>query len=345
MENINAENKRTRSQRESRPILAIVILVVGNVLLAIALAASVSIGASEIGFTMVWDAIFAFDTDSTAHQIIEEVRLPRALTGALVGASLAVSGSILQGITRNPLAAPSIMGITDGAAFSLAIIYSFIPTMAYSQIMFWSFIGAGLGTILVFGIGSIAKGGLTPVKLALAGIAVGALLRSLASGIAIYNDVAQNMSFWYAGGLAGSKWLSLQLLLPISGIGLLLALVLAHSITVLNLGDDVAKGLGQRTFVTKGLGVLIVMMLTGAAVSVAGAIGFIGLVIPHITRFLVGADYKWIIPCAAILGALLLVLADIGARMINPPFETPVGALTAVIGVPFFLYLARKGGA
>ena len=237
------------------------------------------------------------------------------------------------------------MGITDGAAFSLAIIYSFIPTMAYSGMMFWSFIGAGLGSMLVFGIGSLARGGLTPVKLALAGIAVGALLRSLSSGIAIYNGVAQQMSFWYAGGLAGSKWLSLQLLAPVGLVGLLVAFVLGYSLTLLNLGDDVAKGLGQRTFMIKAFCMIVLMVLTGAAVSVAGAVGFIGLVIPHITRFLVGADYRFIIPCAAILGALLLVIADIGARMINPPFETPVGAITAAIGVPFFLYLARKGGA
>nr|WP_245690149.1 iron ABC transporter permease [Sediminibacillus albus] len=317
----------------------------GAFMLILVMIASIALGASDIEWKTVWAAIFDFNPELTSHQIIREVRLPRAVTGALVGAFLAVSGAILQGITRNPLAAPSIMGITDGAAFALAIIFSFFPGMAYSGLMFWSFMGAGLGTVLVFGIGSLSKSGLTPVKLALAGIAVGALLRSLSSGISIYNDVAQNMSFWYAGGLAGAKWISVQLLVPIGAVGMAIALLIAGSITVLNLGEEVARGLGQRTFWTKCAGVLAVMMLTGAAVSVAGAVGFLGLVVPHITRFLVGVNYRWIIPCAAIIGALLLVLADIGARMVNPPFETPVGALTAAIGVPFFLYLARsKGG-
>ncbi|WP_226035531.1 FecCD family ABC transporter permease [Aquibacillus saliphilus] len=338
------KDREINSQPENRPIFASVILFGGTIALFLALGASVSLGASEIDFKTVWSAIFQFNSELTSHQIIQEVRLPRAISGALVGAFLAVSGALLQGITRNPLAAPSIMGITDGAAFALAIVFSFFPTTGYSMIMFWAFLGAGLGTILVFGIGALAKGGLTPVKLALAGIAVGALLSSLASGIAIYNQVAQNMSFWYAGGLVGTQWISIKLLLPVGIIGLGIAFILAHSITVLNLGEDVAKGLGQRTFFVKGLAIIVVMLLTGASVSVAGAIGFIGLVIPHITRFLVGTDYRWVIPCASILGAILLVLADIGARMLNPPFETPVGAITAVIGVPFFLYLARKGG-
>ncbi|GAE28813.1 ABC-type Fe3+-siderophore transport system [Halalkalibacter hemicellulosilyticusJCM 9152] len=162
--------------------------------------------------------------------------------------------------------------------------------------------------------------------------------------IAIHFHVAQDISFWYAGGVAGVRWFSVQLLIPVALVGITLAIILSRSITVLSLGEDVAKGLGQRTRLVKVLGTIVVLLLTGAAVSVAGTIGFIGLVIPHITRFLVGVDYRWIIPCSALLGALLLVLADLGARMVNPPFETPVGAITALIGVPFFFYLARREG-
>lgn len=248
----------------------------------------------------------------------------------------------MQGMTRNPLASPSIMGITAGSAFMIAIAFAFYPETSYVGLMIWSFVGAGMAAAIVFTIGSFAKGGLSPVKLALAGTAVGALLSSISSAIAIRFHVAQDISFWYAGGVAGTKWISIQMIIPVAVIGLSLAFMLARSITVLSLGDDVAKGLGQRTVIVKVLGTLVVLLLTGAAVSVAGTVGFIGLVIPHITRFLVGVDYRWIIPCSAILGALLLVLADIGARMINPPFETPVGAITAMIGVPFFLYLARS---
>jgi iron complex transport system permease protein len=149
------------------------------------------------------------------------------------------------------------------------------------------------------------------------------------------------MSFWYAGGLTTISWESIKILLVTGGFGLLLALYISRSITILSLGEEVSKGLGQNTLLVKSLGVIVVLVLTGAAVSIAGAIGFIGLVIPHITRFIIGSDYRWIIPISAVLGGLLLVLADIAARMVNAPFETPVGAITAIIGVPFFLYLAR----
>lgn len=236
------------------------------------------------------------------------------------------------------------MGVTDGAAFAIAIAFAFFPHTSSFQLMLWSFAGAGLGASLVFGVGSMSRGGLTPVKLALAGAAVGAFLSAISSTIAIRFDVAQDISFWFAGGLAGTRWVSIQIIVPVAIIGLTLAFILARSVTVLSLGDEVAKGLGQRTRLIKILGTIVVLLLTGAAVSVAGSVGFVGLVIPHITRFLVGVDYRWIIPCSAILGALLLVLADIGARMVNPPFETPVGAITALVGVPFFLYLARRDG-
>jgi iron complex transport system permease protein len=172
-------------------------------------------------------------------------------------------------------------------------------------------------------------------------VAVGSMLSAISSAISLHFQVAKNMSFWYAGGLTSTNWTSIKILLIAGGIGLLLAMYISRSITILSLGDEVSKGLGQNTLLVKSLGVIVVLILTGAAVSVAGAVGFIGLVIPHITRFIIGSDYRWIIPVSAVLGGLLLVLADIAARMVNAPFETPVGAVTAVIGVPFFLYLAR----
>ena len=328
----------------SRPIVALLIIIGGLVALLFSIGFSIAFGAVDIHLATVWSAVFHFNPELTAHQIINELRMPRAVTAALVGAFLAVSGAIMQGMTRNPLASPSIMGVTDGAAFAIAIALAFFAGTTYIGLMLWSFAGAGLGAALVFMIGAFSKGGLTPVKLALAGTAVGALLSSFSTAIGIHFRVAQDLSFWFFGGVAGTSWTSVQLLFPVGVVGLILAFMLARSITVLSLGDEVAKGLGQRTMIVKVLGTIVVLVLTGAAVSVAGAVGFIGLVIPHITRFLVGLDYRWIIPCSAVLGGLLLVLADIGARMVNPPFETPVGAITALIGVPFFLYLARRDG-
>ncbi|WP_416151941.1 FecCD family ABC transporter permease [Salipaludibacillus sp. HK11] len=325
-------------------MMATIILFGGLIALLLGGAASITFGAADINFKTVWTGVFQFDPDLTAHQIIQELRMPRVIAAALVGAFLAVSGAIMQGMTRNPLASPSIMGVTAGSAFMIAIAFAFFPATSYMGLMIWSFVGAGLGVGLVFTIGSLSRGGLTPVKLALAGVAVTALLQSISTTIAIHFNVAQDITFWYAGGVAGTRWTMIQLMIPVAVVGLILAMLLARSITLLSLGDDIAKGLGQRTAIVKIIGTIVVLLLTGAAVSVAGTIGFIGLVIPHITRFLVGVDYRWIIPCAAVLGALLLVLADLGARMINPPFETPVGAITAMIGVPFFLYLARREG-
>ncbi|WP_235194583.1 FecCD family ABC transporter permease [Shouchella xiaoxiensis] len=316
----------------------------GLLLLGIALVLSILYGAAQIDLQTVRQAIFQFDSSVTEHQIIHDIRIPRALGAALVGSFLAVSGAIMQGMTRNPLAEPSIMGVMDGAALAIAIMFAFSASVSGTSLMFAAFIGAGAGAAFVFMIGSLARGGLSPAKLALAGVTVGAFLSAISSGIAIYFNVSQDISFWFAGGLAGMSWANIRLLIPVAIVGLLLALFLSRSVTVMSLGEDVAKGLGQRIFIIKVLGVIVVLLLTGAGVAVAGAIGFIGLVIPHITRGLVGVDYRFIIPCSAVLGALLLVMADLASRLVNAPFETPVGAMTALIGVPFFLYLARREG-
>ncbi|WP_345808160.1 iron ABC transporter permease [Bacillus pumilus] len=326
----------------TKPFGTAVVVIIGIIALAFGLFLSVSLGAANIHLHTVWEAIFYFDSQQTSHQIIRELRLPRTIGAALVGAFLAVSGAIMQGMTRNALASPEIMGVTNGSAFAIAIAFAFFPGQSSFTLILWSFVGAALAASIVFGVGTLSKGGLTPVKLALAGTAVGALLSSISSAIAIRFDVAQDMSFWYAGGVAGVNWSNIKVIIPVAVAGLIIAMILARSITVLSLGDELAKGLGQYTKTVKVLGILVVILLTGAAVSVAGTIGFIGLVIPHVTRFLVGVDYRWIIPCSAILGAVLLIYADIAARLVNAPFETPVGAITAIIGVPFFLYLARR---
>ncbi|MFB4160863.1 FecCD family ABC transporter permease [Geomicrobium sp. JSM 1781026] len=321
-----------------------IVFLLGTVLLFFATILSLTFGAASITPAVVWDAIFYFDPSLTEHQIIREIRIPRVLGAIVIGSVLAVSGAVMQGMTRNALAEPSIIGITDGAALALAIMFAFFTAVPYVGLLFASFIGAGVGTVLVFLVGTLAKGGLTPAKLALAGVTIGAFLSAISSGIAIYFDVAQDISFWFAGGLASMDWRTLQLIVPACLIGLLIALFLAKSITIMSLGADVARGLGQRTAVVRVLGIVSVMLMTGAAVAAAGTIGFIGLVIPHITRALTGMDYRFVIPASAVLGSLLLLVSDIIARMVNAPYETPVGAITALVGVPFFLYLARREG-
>ncbi|CAG7624114.1 Iron-uptake system permease protein FeuB [Paenibacillus solanacearum] len=332
----------SRPQLRTRPVIAVMILIGGLAALALGLATSISVGAADIRLQTVWEALFRFNPDLTQHQIIWELRLPRALAGAMVGVGFAVSGAIMQGMTRNPLADPGLLGINAGAGFVLALCFAFFPQLPFSQLILFSFIGAAIGTGLVYGVGSVAKGGLSPVRLALAGAAVSALLLALSEGVAIYFKISQDLAFWYAGGVSGTKWMQVRIMWPWIAGGVIGALLLSRSITVLSLGDEIAAGLGQRTGLVKLAGALLTLVMAGASVSAVGAIGFIGLVIPHVSRALVGVDYRWIIPCSAVLGGLLMVLADIGARMIHPPFETPIGALIALIGVPFFLYLARR---
>lgn len=326
----------------SRPWAATLILTGGLAALVFMIGLSVSFGAANIRFSVVWESVFHFNPDLTHHQIIKELRLPRVLGGAMVGACFAVAGAMMQGMTRNPLADSSLLGLNAGAGFMLAICFAFFPGLPFMYLIMYSFLGAGIGAALVYGIGSLAKGGLTPVRLVLAGAALSALLSALSEGIALYFRIGQDLAFWYAGGVAGTKWLQLKIMLPWIVVALAGSIVLSRSITMLSLGEDIARGLGQRTGLVKLIGAVIILILAGAAVAVVGAVGFVGLLIPHLTRKLVGVDYRWIIPCSAVLGSLLVVLADLAARMINPPYETPLGALIALIGVPFFLYLARK---
>ncbi|WP_188379071.1 FecCD family ABC transporter permease [Halobacillus andaensis] len=320
---------------------AAIVLFLAIVGLIVSLGWSVALGAADIDISTVWNAVVAFDPLNTNHQVIQELRLPRAVGAALVGGFLAVSGAVMQGLTRNPLASPSVMGVTHGAAFSLIVALVFFPEISNVGMMIASFIGAGMAVLLVIAVGSFSSGGLTPVKLALAGVAIGGMLSSLSTAISLHFQVAKQMSFWYAGGLANTSWTSVKVLVIAGVVGMILAVAISKSMTVLSLGEDISKGLGQNTMLIKSLGVIVVFLLSGAAVSVAGTVGFIGLVIPHITRFLIGSDYRLIIPVSAILGGWLLVVADTGARLVNAPYETPVGAITAFIGVPFFLYLAR----
>ncbi|WP_188455267.1 FecCD family ABC transporter permease [Virgibacillus oceani] len=325
-------------------ILKLLINGIAIIALLFSIALSVSYGAVEIKLSTVWQAIVSFDPDLSTHQVIQELRLPRAFAAALVGAFLAVSGAIMQGMTRNPLASPSIMGVTDGAAFTLVIMLAFFPGVSNLGLTFASFVGAGIAVVLVFMVGSFSTSGLTPAKLALAGVAIGTMLSSISSVISLHFQLEKDMSFWFAGGLSGTNWTSVYILLITGGAGMLLALIISRSITVLSLGEDVSTGLGQNNLLIKALGIITVLILTGAAVSIAGTVGFVGLIIPHITRFIMGTDYRWIVPSSALLGALLLVLSDVVARLVNAPFETPVGAITSLIGVPFFLYLARGSG-
>ncbi|MDA1923680.1 iron ABC transporter permease [Bacillus cereus] len=315
-----------------------IICLIGSIFLAVAF------GAKDIHLQTVWTAVFDYNPKLTQHQIIYELRLPRVIGAAVVGAAFAVAGAVMQGVTRNPLADAGVLGINAGAMFVVALSFAFFPHMPYSYLMIVSFIGAVLSTVLIFIIGSATSGGLTPMRLTIAGAVMAALLHSLSSGVAIYYDLSQDLAFWYAGGVAGVKWEHLKFLVPIILITIVFATILGRSISLISMGDDVATNLGVKMNRTRILGMIIVVILAGVTVSAVGSIGFVGLVIPHIARKLVGVNYRLIIPMSALLGAMLLVLADLGARTVNPPKELAIGIMVALVGVPFFLYIARKVG-
>lgn len=326
----------------ARPVVATLVLIFGSILLVISMFFALAYGAADVSLATIKAAIFNYDATNSDHQVIRDLRFPRIIGAALVGSSFAVAGAIMQGMTRNPLADSGLLGINAGAVLVMAISFAFFPSLPYHYLILFSFFGAAISAGLVYGVGSLARGGLTPLRLILAGTAVSALFSALSEGIALHFRVGQDLAFWYAGGVAGTTWAQLQVMVPIVVIMIIGAIILSKSVTLLSLGDDIAAGLGMNTTVVKVAGTIIVLMLAGSAVSVVGAVGFVGLIVPHLTRYLVGVDYRFIIPCSAVIGAVLLVLADLVARTINAPYETPIGALIALIGVPFFLYLARK---
>lgn len=326
----------------TRPVVATFVLIFGSILLVISMFLALAYGAADVSLATIKEAIFNYDATNSNHQVIRDLRFPRIIGVALVGSSFAVAGAIMQGMTRNPLADSGLLGINAGAVLVMAISFAFFPSLPYHYLILFSFFGAAISAGLVYGVGSLARGGLTPLRLILSGTAVSALFSALSEGIALHFRVGQDLAFWYAGGVAGTTWAQLQVMVPIIVIMIIGAIILSKSVTLLSLGDDVAAGLGMNTTVVKVTGTIIVLMLASSAVSVVGAVGFVGLIVPHLTRYIVGVDYRFIIPCSAVIGAVLLVLADLVARTINAPYETPIGALIALIGVPFFLYLARK---
>ncbi|WP_273851568.1 FecCD family ABC transporter permease [Guptibacillus spartinae] len=317
-------------------------IVIGLLLVMMLMVASVVYGLTSITWATAWRAFTQYD-GSNAHIIIIENRVPRALIGAAVGASLAVAGALMQAITRNPLASPSILGVNAGASFVIVIAVTFFSVSSLVTFSWLAFLGAALASILVYVLGSLGREGLTPMKLTLAGAAMAAMFSSLTQGMLVLNEKAlEDVLFWLAGSIEGRSLAMLYAVLPYIGVGLVGALLISRKINTLVIGEDVAKGLGQRTLLVKAGAALLIVFLAGGSVAVAGPIGFIGIVVPHVARYFTGPDYRWVIPYSAILGAILLLSADIAARYVIMPLEAPVGVLTAVIGTPFFIYIARR---
>lgn len=313
-------------------------------LIVLTILLSVLYGAKNIELSTIRDALLHFDPGNVDHQIIIHSRLPRVIGALLIGAFLAISGALMQGMTRNYLASPSIMGVSDGSAFAVTLCMVFMPDSTSIEMIFYSFIGSALSIVIVFGLASLLPGGLSPVRMAILGTIIGTFLSSLSAAIATYFQVSQNISFWYNARLHQLNPELIKLAIPFAIIGIVLAVWLSKSITLLSLGEEIALSLGQKTKLIKLATMLTVVILTGISVALAGKIGFVGLIVPHIVRFLTGVNYKWIIPCSGIVGALFLALCDVLSRFLNYPFEMPIGVVTSLLGVPFFLYLIRTKG-
>ncbi|MED0906235.1 FecCD family ABC transporter permease [Bacillus nitratireducens] len=322
----------------------VTILCIAPILILFTVILSILYGAKSIDAETVWNTLFHFDSSNVNHNIIITSRLPRVVAALLVGAFLAISGALMQGMTRNYLASPSIMGVTDGAAFVITLCMIFLPGMSSIGMVLCSMIGSALGAGIVFGFGSLLQNGLSPVRLAIIGTVIGTFLSSVSAAMASYFQISQNVSFWFNAKLDQVDPNIIKITIPFGIIGIVLALFISKSITILSLGEEVSINLGQRTKLVKAMAILSVIFLTGTAVALVGKVGFVGLIIPHITRFIIGVDYKWILPCAGVIGGVFLALCDVLSRFVNYPFETPIGVVTSLIGIPFFLYLIRTRG-
>jgi iron complex transport system permease protein len=318
-------------------------LFIAIIILLLLMAASIVYGYTDTTWKMAIEALTNFD-GSNEHIVIQSVRIPRVFIAAAVGASLAISGVLMQTVTKNPLASPDIFGVNAGAGVAVVIAVTVFSVGSLQLFTWLSFFGAAVAAISVYAIGSVGREGLTPMKLTLAGAAMTALFASFTQGILVLNEAAlEQVLFWLAGSVAGRSLDNLIAVLPYLIGGWIISFLIATKMNVLSMGEDVAKGLGLNTALLKITIGIVVILLSGGAVAVAGPIGFIGIVVPHLTRSIVGIDHRWVIPFSGLLGGVLLLAADIASRYILMPQEVPVGVMTAIIGTPFFIYIARKG--
>ncbi|MEC0235449.1 iron ABC transporter permease [Paenibacillus kribbensis] len=328
-------NKAQRSRRRTIAWITLPILLLAVSVYGLAYG-SVSIPLQEI------NQVLLYNHDSTYRTILMDLRLPRVLVGLLVGACLAASGALLQGVMKNPLADPGVIGVSAGGGLAAVITMVMLPQLSY-LLPVTAFLGAFLSALVIYLLAW--DRGASQVKIVLAGVAINALLGALTNGVMVmYSDRVQAVLPWLSGGLNGRSWHHLEFMAPYAIIGLIASLFAIKPANLLLLGDDSAQLLGQRVELQRLLIILLSALLAGTAVSVAGLIGFVGLVVPHVIRLLIGEDYRFLLPLSMLGGGTLVVLADTVARSWFDPIELPVGILLAAIGAPFFLILLKKRG-
>jgi iron complex transport system permease protein len=312
------------------------------VLFAGATLASVLIG----NYPVTVDDVIAAVTcppQTDLDRIVRHIRIPRTVAGILAGVALGIAGAVMQGITRNPLAGPGILGINSGAALAVVLAMTFLGVTTAGGYVWFAFCGAAVAAVFVYTLGSLGLGGATPVKLALAGAAFTAFVGAITSAITLFDATTlDDFRFWVVGSLNRADGGSLVAVAPFIVIGIIAAVVTSRTLNVLALGDDMARSLGTRLWSARLAAALAVVLLAGGATAIAGPIGFIGLVVPHIARLITGPDYRWIMAWTVVLAPTLLLIADILGRILVSPQQLQVGIITGLVGAPFFLYLVRN---
>ncbi|WP_280357991.1 FecCD family ABC transporter permease [Nocardia otitidiscaviarum] len=310
--------------------------------LALVCLASLRVGTHPITVDQVAAAFTDF-RGTDADRVVRYIRLPRTVAGLLAGIALALAGAVMQGLTRNPLAGPGLLGINSGASLAIVIAMGMLGLSAPGGVVWFAFLGAAVAAVFVYTLGSLGFGGATPVKLALAGAACAALCGSITTAVTLLDRTTfDNFRFWVVGSLTRADIESVWAITPFIAVGTVLAVAVARSLNALAMGEDMARTLGTRLVTVRAVGAAAVVLLAGAAVAIAGPVAFVGLVIPHIARALAGQDYRWILAWCAVLGPTLLLAADVLGRVVARPQEIQVGIITAFAGSPFFLYLVRN---
>jgi len=318
-------------------------MVVLTVSVGLGVLLSLAVGAKSMPWSTVIAAVVSFDPTSTDHLIVRELRLPRALLAILVGASLGTAGALMQGVTRNPLADPGLLGVNAGASFAVVLAIWTFGISSVGGLVWFAFIGAALASVTVYVLGSAGRGGATPVRLALAGAALAALLFALTRAVTLLDQATlDQFRFWAVGSLAGRSDAIAGQIVAFVVLGLVLAIATARQLNALALGEEAARALGTRVNLSRAVSVLAITLLCGSAVAAAGPIGFVGLVVPHVVRAWFGPDQRWLLPNSALAGAALLVVCDTLGRVVARPGEVQVGIMTAAIGGPVFVLLVRR---
>ncbi|MFF8987373.1 FecCD family ABC transporter permease [Streptomyces globisporus] len=309
--------------------------------LAAVMVASVAFGSRDVPWS---DVVAAFGgSDDTLGQAAATKRIPRTVLAVVIGAALGLAGGVMQGVTRNPLADPGILGVNMGASLAVVTAVAFFGLTSPTGYIWVAIVGAALSALFVYVVGTLGRGGATPLKLALAGAATSAAFASLVSAVILpRNDIAGSFKLWQIGGVGGASFERIAQVAPFLAVGFAVCLLSARALNSLALGDELAAGLGERVAVARAVAALGAVLLCGAATAVAGPIGFVGLVVPHTCRLLVGVDHRWLLPLSTVLGGVLLTAADVVGRIVARPSEIDVGIVTALIGAPFFIYIVRR---